>query len=221
VVGAYPDSNRVLVAQLTTKGDISFELNIMMSEPNGSSFKDVKYVAKLADGDINSDTLKVSPYLTYPQACGCRDPHYLEYSSSYACNNSDSCRTPIVYGCMDTNACNYDPNANFNIPSLCCYPGYCNDRNIAVVCPEVTDKRMRIYPNPAKDQLTLQISAANNEKAHYDICDLFGTVIKTNEIDPSSGNSVQNIDISKLNEGVYMLRLFTINSTEEKMFIKN
>jgi len=43
----------------------------------------------------------------------------------------------MLYGRM---ACNYDPNANFNIPELCCYPGLCGDRDIAVVCPQLSSE---------------------------------------------------------------------------------
>src|SRR5712671_5999639 len=89
VVGAPADSDKVLVAQLTTLGDISFELNVVLIEQDVSGPTDVSYVARLANGETNSNTRKVSPYLTYPPVCGCTDPNFLEYNAAYACNNSD------------------------------------------------------------------------------------------------------------------------------------
>ena len=79
VSGVISDSNEVLVAQLTTNGDISFELNVEVKETDGTI---TKYVA------TGIDTLdeKVSPWLKYPPSCGCMDPNYLEYSSNYLCS---------------------------------------------------------------------------------------------------------------------------------------
>lgn len=43
-------------------------------------------------------------------------------------SNCDCVGETTVYGCMDTNACNYDTNANMNLSSSCDYPGDpCND----------------------------------------------------------------------------------------------
>jgi hypothetical protein len=50
-------TNMVLIAQLTTKGDLSFELNLMVGTPDGKS---VKYVAK---DPVEKE--KVHPALTY------------------------------------------------------------------------------------------------------------------------------------------------------------
>ncbi len=105
VCGVNPDSNYVLVAQLTTTGEISFEINLEIEENDDVGTRIIKYVA---NGDSLSSDERISPYLKYPRACGCTDPQYLEYNPSYACMVSDSCRTQIIFGCMDTLACNYD-----------------------------------------------------------------------------------------------------------------
>lgn len=218
VMGVVPDSNQVLVAQLTTKGNISFELNVEVEEPATPTPKIVKYVA-------NADTLLpgefLNPFLKYPQACGCKDPNYLEYSPKYSCSISDSCKTHIIFGCTDSMACNYDPKANFNIPSLCCYPGYCNDRNLSVVCPLINSIHFGLYPNPAQERVTLQVISTDNEDAKYTIYDSFGRVVNEKNISVVSGNSDLQIDISKLATGFYMFRLFLGNSSENKIFFKN
>lgn len=206
--------NKILVAQLTTKGELSFELNIEVIDTLGNI---IKYVA-------NGDTLlageKVSPYLKYPPVCGCTDANYLEFSENYGCLNPDSCKTLIVFGCMDPNACNYDPNANFNIQSLCCYPGYCNDRDLAIVCPDLTQKRLELYPNPANDEMTLEISSDINENINYFIYDAFGRLLMEKNSSVTKGISLLKIDISNLNTGVYMIRLSKDGTSEGKMFMK-
>ncbi len=220
VIGATGDSSKVLVAQLTTLGEISFQLNIVLIEPDGAGTKDVKYVSAFANGESNSDTLKISPYLTYPPVCGCTDPHFLEYNPVYNCNNSDSCRTLIKFGCMDVNACNYDATANFNVPFLCCYPGFCNDRDIAVVCPSLKDrsKSLSLFPNPAQSELTLHISPDNDKEVKYLIYDAVGKLVQEKKLGVINGT--YPLDISELNTGVHLFRLFTGDSSESKMFFK-
>lgn len=213
--------NVILVAQLTTAGELSFELNIEIEEYDGSVATTVKYVAALAPGEVASETLHVSPYLTYPPVCGCTDPNYLEYNVAYACNISDSCQTRIVFGCMDPMACNYKADANFNIPELCCYPGYCNDRDIAVVCPVLNTKRMQLYPNPVRDAVTLQISSDISEETKYEVYDALGRMLLEENISVSAGTSTIKIDVSALSKGVYMFRLHSGENSESKMFLKD
>ncbi|MFZ4546740.1 MAG: hypothetical protein ACOYN4_04865, partial [Bacteroidales bacterium] len=127
VMGVEPDSNQVLVAQLTTKGEISFELNIQVFDPDIDNTYRSFYVAKGVD-TINTGEktiTKVSSFLKYPADCGCNDPNFLEYDKKHVCSAMNSCKTRIVLGCTDVNACNYDPNANYNVQYLCCYPGKC------------------------------------------------------------------------------------------------
>lgn len=221
VMGVLPDSNQVLVAQLTTTGEISFELNIEVVDTNGNT---IKYVA-------NGDTLLaneiVNPNLKYPPVCGCTDANYLEYSSSFACSNQSACHTLIVFGCTDPMACNYNPNANFSIPSLCCYPGACNDLDINLVCPnlgisETTDENIfSLYPNPVENFLTIEISSAKLKATKYTIYDYLGrVVIEKNMNSISMANKIE-VNVSELTGGLYLLRLSTETSCAAKMFVKN
>ena len=207
-------SNKILVAQLTTKGELTFELNIEVIDTNGYF---IKYVA-------NGDTLltgeKISPYLKYPPVCGCTDANYLEYSESYGCLNPDSCKTLVVFGCMDPLACNYNSSANYNIQSLCCYPGLCNDRDLAIVCPDLTQKRLELYPNPANEEMTLEVSSEQNENINYFIYDSFGRLMMEKSSSVKKGVSQLKIDVSNLKTGVYMVRLSKDGTSEGKMFMK-
>ena len=173
VSGKLADSNQVLVAQLSTKGDVSFEINLEVEETVSSITRIVKYVA---NGSTLLSDERLSPWLKYPPVCGCTDPHFLEYSPSYSCSNSDSCSTLIVYGCMDTMACNFDPDANFNLPALCCYPGYCNDRDINIVCPDIAIEKQAknnfvMFPNPTKDKISIRGNCDDNSPVSYTIID--------------------------------------------------
>jgi hypothetical protein len=220
VMGINPDSNKVLVAQLTTQGKISFELNLEIIDTNGTLINIVAGGPTHSTPQHLNDTI-LSPYLKYPPVCGCKDPNFLEYSANYACSISDSCKTHIVFGCMDTLACNYDPNANFNVPLLCCYPGYCNDRNLSVVCPELSEGRFSLYPNPVQDAMTFEVSSPENTDTKYAIYDSQGKLISEENVSITSGTSLIAIDVSNLESGLYMFRFFVGGHSQNKMFFKN
>ncbi len=221
VSGVNADSNQVLIAQLTTKGKISFELNLQIEQPAIPNPITVNYVAQLAPGDSAATTpTLLSSFLSYPPKCGCKDPNYLEYSASYACSIQDSCKTPVVLGCMDTMACNYDPHANFNVPGLCCYPGYCSDRDLAVVCPSLDNGRFSFSPNPAQDLLQIKLWGNNNE-IKYSVYDSFGKKVFEKNIGTVSGTTTEYLNVSSFVNGIYSLRVFTGNSSIVKFFLKN
>lgn len=220
VEGNPSDSNKVLIGQFTTKGDLSFELNVELEEPDGIGSKIVKYVAK-------ADTLlvgeKLSPYLKYPPICGCKDPNYLEFSSAVACNIQDSCKTLIVFGCTDSAACNYDPSVNYHVQELCCYIGYCYDRDLNILCPDYGNERIgetRISPNPASEFLNLEIIAGKGNLIAYQITDLEGRRLTNDHQVFTSGLYTSQLNISELHNGIYLLIVYTGDSKTVQKFIK-
>ncbi len=212
VSGVNPDSNQVLIAQITTKGDISFEFNIEVEVPAFPNPVIVKYVSVFADGETNSDTVKLSPFLKYPASCGCVDASFLEYNASFTCNNVDSCKTKIVFGCTDTLACNYDPNSNFNLPGLCCYPGNCSDRDISMVCPELSIGRsssqfVNLHPNPVNNELIFQFTAEKEKEYKYSVYNSIGELVLENSLGVVSGYYVGQINLGDLVSGIYFFIL--------------
>jgi hypothetical protein len=203
VMGIDSVVNHILVAQITTKGELSFELNLEVQLGNQT----VKLVAR--DSVLNTGE-EISAFLSYPQACGCQDPNYLEYSPSYACNIQDSCQTLIVFGCMDPLACNFSSSANFNIADICCYIGDCNDLDISIVCPElsindIAEQKLIFFPNPGKDMLSVQANFNSNSLVSVQIINAIGQVIYTNsQLKPSSGNTILLDDLN-FNPGVYFV----------------
>jgi len=222
VAGANNDSNKVLIAQITTAGDLRFELNMEVEQLDGATTKLVKYVAD--DGVLLADEV-VSPSLKFPLECGCLDPDYLEYSAAYGCSDPLACQTLIVFGCMDTAACNYDPDANFSIPNLCCYPGYCNDRNIELVCPDILNGRynevnLTLYPNPSTLNMNIEFMSPKQSTARYEVYDSFGRVVLANSIGSVSEYTSDVIDVSQLAGGMYRLILFINDKPSARTFIK-
>lgn len=223
VTGPAVDSTKVLVAQLTTSGELAFRFNISVQQPDGNGGTTVvNYVSgddTLLAGEV------VSPFLTYPQACGCNDPAYLEYSATYSCFVQDSCKTRIKFGCMDSLACNYDAEANFNIPSICCYPGYCNDLNIALVCPELNNGRtskvdFRMYPNPGDGLLTVEVMSERAGRGRLVVCNALGQAVYEDQVAVEEGTTLARRDYSWLVPGIYHIRWTYGNSTRVLKFVK-
>ena len=225
VTGVDPDSNQVLVAQITTKGQISFDINIEVEVPAIPVPVIVKYVSAFAIGESTSDTLKLSPFLHYPQSCGCADPNFLEYNASFSCNNQDSCRTRIVFGCMDTLACNYDISANYNLPGLCCYPGNCSDRDIGIVCPSLALGRasspfVNLHPNPLSDELIFQFTSDQEKEYSYSIYNSIGEIVLQKELGKLSGQYTEQVDMSLLYSGIYIFKLYSCDFSTTTKIIK-
>ncbi|MFN5324233.1 MAG: T9SS type A sorting domain-containing protein [Bacteroidota bacterium] len=207
-------SNKLLVAQLTTKGEISLKLNVEVEEPSPTGLNIVKYVS--SNNNIIQDTVVFSPFLSYPPLCGCKDPNFLEFSVIYSCNIQDSCKTPIRFGCMDTLACNFDPEANFEIKNLCCYPGLCSDRDLSIVCPGIANGRMgilRMFPNPVDESTQVEWNVGFGEsRTELTVSDIYGSVLDRIELQGNSGT--QEVSFGHLPSGIYTLRLTNQNITD-------
>jgi len=219
ITGVNPQENEILIAQLTTKGDITFEINVEVEINVGGTLKTVRYVAQ--NESLSENEIFV-PLLNYPYSCGCKDPAYLEANPSFACEDNSQCLTPIILGCMDSLACNYNPNANYNLQDICCYVGYCRDLDISLVCPDLKPRKgndathASVYPNPASSDLNVSLDFVEYNDIHYIIVDLFGNQIRKGV---TSGQD-KYINIAELSEGCYALRLETVKGVFVVPFVK-
>jgi len=213
--------NRILVAQLTTVGDISFILNLKL-EVDGEEFI---FVGK-DTSEYRSDVI-FSNLLSYPKKTGCTDPFYAQYDPTVVIHDQASCIDSIKLGCMDKEACNYDPVANFNVRELCCYPpDNCDDRDLEVVCPDWYamygsrgEIHFNVFPNPADDHMSVDILEVLKEDVRYSIYDLYGNL----RIQGSFNGLRQiplEIPVSSIDAGMYIIRLDTKELNGSHYFIK-
>lgn len=215
IMGPDSLSNKILIAQLTTLGDIALKLNVVIEVYNGNGYSTITYVA---NGDSLLAGEQLSPFLSYPPACGCTDPGFLEFSIAYACSEPDSCQTPVVFGCMDTLACNYNVDANFNIPQICCYPGLCNDRPLSEVCPGLIEGRFGIhslFPNPSNELLTISAGPSPDHEISIVIFDAMGKQVLNLTMDASFERREKTFNILHLQQGLY--RMVVTNGVETDM----
>ncbi len=224
VSGADVDSNVILLAQLTTNGAIRFELNLTLEQTDSNG------VVTLVDYVATDDSLRpgeiVSPYLSYPLACGCNDPAYLEYSATYTCLHPDSCKTIIVFGCMDSMACNFNPAANYNLSSLCCYPGLCNDLDISLVCPSLNLGRsgstnVLVYPNPSHGLFTVEVRSDKLKVAKLEVINALGVLVYSADVALENQAAFSDLKLESFPDGMYLVRLSDGNSNQQARIIKN
>ena len=219
VQGTVADSNQVIIAQLTTLGELSFNINITVEELVNGVPTLVNYISS---DTLLGDNEKYNPYLSYPYSCGCNDANYLEYNSSFVCLEEGSCITPVVFGCTDSLACNYDAQANINIATLCCYPGSCAGRNIEEVCPSLmgNDFDINVYPNPTSDDITMNIISGSANNWTYEVYNTHGSVKLSGIFTTTDLNVVIPLSLSNLDPGMYQLKVSNGELSKHKLFIK-
>ena len=133
-------TNRQMIAQLTTDGDLSFHINVQLQDPNGNL---ETYVWNQAGaGEV------VSPFLTYPQA---GTPDCLGVIGGpalpgTACNDNNACTindlwsaSCVCEGTVEDADGDGICNANDNCPNLAGVQGdACNDNNACTINDVIT-----------------------------------------------------------------------------------
>ena len=213
--------NNVLIGQFTTAGQLEFELNITVIDSIGAT---TNYIAAGNDTTIQNEFYKSFPLLKYPPQCGCLDPNYIEYNAQNACSDSSKCLTLVKLGCMDTLACNYDVDANYSVPEMCCYPGYCNDRDIVFVCPDIAsgNRIMSVFPNPTNNDITINLAGGENrDLTQFILMNSYGKELLNFTDIVSEGTWSKNISLTNLVSGVYILKCLSQDTVQSKVIIKN
>ena len=75
--------------------------------------------------------------------------------------------------------------------------------------PEYSNNTVTVYPNPAKEQITIQLSP-NNFIKQVDLVDMLGRLIMTKHY-PSS-NTTEILSINDVENGTYLLEITTDNN---------
>jgi hypothetical protein len=81
---------------------------------------------------------------------------------------------------------------------------------------KLAGEKVRVYPNPAKDLVYIQLDAKNESDISVDLYDLFGKRISSENYKAVQSEFKTGIDVSKLERGVYFVRL-RLNSGETRI----
>lgn len=214
-----PDSNFVLLAQLTTLGELTFNLNMSVKYLENGTEVTTNYVGTNV---IVSPNEQYNPFLSFPYACGCTDPAYIEYDETFICELPGACANRVHFGCMDTLACNYDAEANYMVEALCCYPGWCAGRDIEQVCPPLMGSRfdVALSPNPASEVVNVNAWMGSDSGVEVKIFNAFGTAVFQSISASASYNFNQEINTSAWTPGLYYVQVTTVFGTITKSMLK-
>ncbi|MEM6345549.1 MAG: LamG-like jellyroll fold domain-containing protein [Bacteroidota bacterium] len=83
------------------------------------------------------------------------------------------------------------------------------DVNITAASLEdkITDISLVLYPNPANDQITIEINGLENRAINLQLVDLRGSVLRSSKIEKGQQSHTETIDLHELAAGVYILRV--------------
>ena len=76
------------------------------------------------------------------------------------------------------------------------------------------------YPNPTSGKVSVVFSSKNNEKVVIKLTDLLGNVLQMEEVVSVEGLNTNELDMSTLPKGIYILNLIIEDSSESKMIIR-
>lgn len=91
---------------------------------------------------------------------------------------------------------------------------------ISISSKENSDGLFSAYPNPAKDQLTIQLQSAKSETFTISVLDQKGVPVMTENINVKEGLTNLYRDISQLEDGVYTLVVTSSSSSQKQRIIK-
>jgi len=96
----------------------------------------------------------------------------------------------------------------------------CSLGNLAVNEPLKNNSDLKIYPNPAKNEITVQIKSSEN-KINLQIMDFMGNTVLTKDAQSATGDYNEKLNISTLPNATYFIVVKEGTKRTQKTFIKN
>lgn len=95
----------------------------------------------------------------------------------------------------------------------------CNDAVLSAKDTETSTTDFKIYPNPASQEITVQLHSEEKE-LKMDVFDAKGSVVLSKKINSGSGNYNEKINIENFTNGVYFMKISGSKKSLTKTFIK-
>ena len=76
-----------------------------------------------------------------------------------------------------------------------------------------TLNNVTVYPNPAKDNINLNFNNENTDNASYQIINIIGQTIRTQNIPAVKGETLYNVNLNGIESGIYFIKLQVGNKT--------
>jgi hypothetical protein len=82
------------------------------------------------------------------------------------------------------------------------------------------DDIVKVFPNPAKDNITIELNDHNSKNYNVDIINYLGQKLLSEDFKPAN-NSILSIPVSNLTQGVYFVLIKTDKGTYHKKLVIN
>jgi hypothetical protein len=102
----------------------------------------------------------------------------------------------------------YTTDKNYYRIKLINYNNSISYSNIAMVSRKLASDEIRIYPNPAMDNITIEFKNALNSIYTVKMINLLNQVVKEIDYDGKSGNILQITRTAAMRSGIYILQVF-------------
>lgn len=86
--------------------------------------------------------------------------------------------------------------------------------------PEALNGEVLLLPNPASSIVNLNIPLKNSSNLKYSVTDVIGKIVLSEKIGTVSGDYLQQIDVSQLQQGIYFVNLYLDDQPISIKFIK-
>ncbi|MEO8067367.1 MAG: T9SS type A sorting domain-containing protein [Flavobacteriales bacterium] len=231
--------NRVLIAQLTTNGQLSFNLNMRIHIPDSlqcqspgchvnMDFFATIQPADTAGGDITTDNVCTHPTLIFSgQVVDCLGVPGGGALPGTTCDDGDATTGNDAYG--NNCVCAGQLIDCLQVPGGGALPGTpCDDNNPntlndtwSAICTcegssgmdEIgQDVYIATFPSPVKEQLTLSIATVHNVPMSIVLRDALGQVVLRKDLGTVSGERKETIDMGSFARGVYALEVMYGNT---------
>lgn len=70
-----------------------------------------------------------------------------------------------------------------------------------------------VYPNPAKDNVNISFTNENAENVSYQIVNVIGQTIRTQNIPATKGETLYNVNLNSIESGIYFIKLSVGNKS--------
>jgi hypothetical protein len=79
----------------------------------------------------------------------------------------------------------------------------------------VDNSLISVYPNPAKDQISVNLSAITGQDITVKVVNVYGEVVK----EEAASGSIHNLSVANLEKGVYMIQVASGNKVSNKKIV--
>jgi hypothetical protein len=83
---------------------------------------------------------------------------------------------------------------------------------------DLDGERVKLYPNPAKDQVYIKLDAKNESNITMELYDMFGKLIINENYESVQGEFRTIVNVARFDRGIYFMKI-KLNSGEARIKI--